>query len=396
MLKSVPVIRDSSSAANSVCSLSPFLNGERGGVRGGVATRDVVPPTPTLSPRQERGEGAARCLLHCWCINFIERTLKRADRHVYAHYLEEGSAICTALIVAAVAAALMAVSPAWSQQVGNGRLKVVASFSILADLVKNVGGERVDVAALVGPNGNAHVYAPSPADAKKVADARIVFVNGLGFEGWLDRLVKASATTAPIIVASRGVKPLERAGAHAQDGDHGNADPHAWQSVANARIYVENIRDALVGIDPAGKAAYESQASAYIAKLNDLDREVHDAMAKVPADRRRVITSHNAFGYFQGAYGISFIAPQGVSTEAEASARDVAAIIGEIRKQKAAAVFLENVTDPRLIQQIARETGAKVGGVLYSDALTDASGEAPTYIDLMRHNLRQLANALTS
>ncbi|MGA6965032.1 MAG: zinc ABC transporter substrate-binding protein, partial [Xanthobacteraceae bacterium] len=134
----------------------------------------------------------------------------------------------------------MAVSPAWSQQAGNGRLKVVASFSILADLVKNVGGERVDVAALVGPNGNAHVYAPSPADAKKVADARIVFVNGLGFEGWLDRLVKASATTAPIIVASRGVKPIERAGAHAQDADHdhGNADPHAWQSVANARLYV--------------------------------------------------------------------------------------------------------------------------------------------------------------
>ena len=308
---------------------------------------------------------------------------------------------CPALIAAVLAAALMALSPAWSQQVGNGRLKVVASFSILADLVKNVGGERVDVTGLVGPNGNAHVYAPSPADAKKVADARIVFVNGLGFEGWLDRLVKASATMAPIIVASRGVKPLERAGAHAQDGDHdhgdhGNADPHAWQSVANAKIYVENIRDALIGIDPAGKAAYDSQASAYIAKLNALDREVHDAMAKVPADRRRVITSHNAFGYFQSAYGIGFIAPQGVSTEAEASARDVAAIIGEIRKQKAAAVFLENVTDPRLIQQIARETGAKVGGVLYSDALTDAGGDTPTYIDLMRHNLKQLANALTS
>jgi zinc/manganese transport system substrate-binding protein len=292
----------------------------------------------------------------------------------------------------------VASSPAWSQQAGNGRLKVVASFSILADLVKNVGGERVEVTSLVGPNGNAHVYAPSPADAKKVADARIVFVNGLGFEGWLDRLVKASATTAPIIVASRGVKPRERTVAHAQDGDHdhGNADPHAWQSVANARIYVENIRDALIGIDPAGKAAYESQASAYIAKLNELDREVHDAMAKVPPDRRRVITSHNAFGYFQSAYGISFIAPQGVSTEAEASARDVAAIISEIRKQKASAAFLENVTDPRLIQQIARETGAKVGGVLYSDALTDAGGDAPTYIDLMRHNLKQLANALTS
>jgi zinc/manganese transport system substrate-binding protein len=297
-----------------------------------------------------------------------------------------------------IAGALMGTVPASSQQMSNERLKVIASFSILGDFVKNVGGDRVEVATLVGPNGNAHVYAPSPADAKKVADARVVFVNGLGFEGWLDRLVKASGTKAPVIIATKGIKPIERANEHGHDhgGDHDKADPHAWQSVANAKIYVASIRDALISLDLAGKATYELNADGYLAKLNELDRDVRDAMAKVPADRRRVITSHNAFGYFQSAYGITFIAPQGVSTEAEASARDVASIISEIKKQKAAAVFLENVTDPRLIQQIARETAAKVGGVLYSDALTDEKGGATSYIDLIRHNLKQLADALTS
>ena len=294
-------------------------------------------------------------------------------------------------LAAAALAAIFAAAPARAQQ----RLDVIATFSILGDFVKNVGGDRVAVESLVGPNGNAHVYAPSPGDAKKVADAKVVFVNGLGFEGWLERLVKASGTKAPIVVATTGIKPRERAD-HGHDHDHGRADPHAWQSVANAKIYVANIRDALIAADPAGKDAYHANAAAYLAKLDALEREVRDVVAKIPAERRHVITSHNAFGYFQDAYGISFTAPQGVSTEAEASAKDVAAIISQIKKQKAAAVFLENVTDPRLVQQIARETGAKVGGTLYSDALTDDKGDAPTYIDLIRHNLRQLAAALVS
>ena len=274
------------------------------------------------------------------------------------------------------------------------KVKVIASFSILGDLVKNVGGERVEVATLVGPNGNAHVYAPSPADAKKVAAAKAVFVNGLGFEGWLDRLVKASNTKAPIVVVSKGIKP--HAGSADQDHGHGHIDPHAWQSVANAKIYVDNIRDALIAIDPAGKATYEANAAAYRAKLDALEQEVKETIAKIPADRRAVITSHDSFGYFESAYGIEFIAPQGVSTETEASAKDVAAIITQIRKQKIAAVFLENVTDPRLVKQIASETGAKIGGTLYSDALTDPNGDAPSYIDLIRHNLKQLAGALMS
>src|SRR5438270_225815 len=232
-------------------------------------------------------------------------------------------------LAAAALAALFAAAPARAQQ----RLDVVASFSILGDFVKNVGGDRVAVETLVGPNGNAHVYAPSPGDAKKVADAKVVFVNGLGFEGWLERLVKASGTKAPIVVATTGIKPRERAGDHDHDHDHGRADPHAWQSVAN-------IRDALTAADPAGKDTYHANAAAYLAKLDALEREVRDVVAKIPPDRRRVVTSHNAFGYFQDAYGISFTAPQGVSTEAEASAKDVAAIISQIRKQKAAAVVL--------------------------------------------------------
>jgi zinc/manganese transport system substrate-binding protein len=291
-------------------------------------------------------------------------------------------------LAATALAALFVAASARAQD----RLKVIASFSILGDLVKNVGGDRVEVATLVGPNGNAHVYAPSPGDAKKVADAKLVFVNGLGFEGWLERLVKASGTKAPIVIATKGIKPLERTGDH----DHGRADPHAWQSVANAKIYIANIRDALIAADPAGKDAYLANAAAYLAKLDALEREVREVIAKIPADRRRVLTSHSAFGYFQNAYGVNVIAPQGVSTEAEASAKDVAAIIAQIKKQKAAAVFLENVTDPRLVEQIARETGAKVGGTLYSDALTDDKGDATTYIDLIRHNLRQLASALVS
>ena len=278
----------------------------------------------------------------------------------------------------------------------NAQLKVIASFSILGDLVKNVGGDRTAVGTLVGPNGNAHIYSPSPADAKKLADAKIVFVNGLGFEGWLERLVKASGTKAPIIVATKGIKPRESAAGHDRDHDHGRTDPHAWQSVANAKIYVNNIRDALIATDPAGKASYEANASAYLAKLDALEREVKDVVSKIPVERRRVLTSHSAFGYFEDAYGVNFTAPQGISTEAEPSAKDVATIITQIKKQKLSGVFLENVTDPRLVNQIASETGAKVGGTLYSDALTDGNGDATTYVDLIRHNLKQLAAALTS
>jgi zinc/manganese transport system substrate-binding protein len=294
------------------------------------------------------------------------------------------------IAIAGSLAALGAAGPAAAQDNVPAKLKVLATFSILGDFVRNVGGDRVEVATLVGPNSDAHVYAPAPADAKKVADAKLVLTNGLGYEGWMSRLLKASGTKAPVAVATKGIKERK-----AQDGHgHGGADPHAWQSVANVKVYVANIRDALIAADPAGKAAYEANAAAYLGKLDALDQEVKAAVAAIPADRRKIITTHDAFGYFQQAYGVTFIAPQGVSTEAEPSARDVARIITQVKKQKIPAVFLENVTDPRLMERIAKETGARVGGKLYSDALTDEKGDAPSYIELMRHNVKTLGAAL--
>lgn len=273
------------------------------------------------------------------------------------------------------------------------KLNVVASFSILGDLVNSVGGDQVNVTTLVGPGGDAHVYTPTPADAKRVSEAKLIVINGLGFEGWLPRLIKASGGKPAILTASAGIKPRRLEG----DGHgHGDADPHAWQSVANVRTYVTNIRDALIAADASGVSAYLTNADAYLAELDTLDREVRDAVAKLPADRRKVISTHDAFGYFAQAYGIAFIAPQGVSTESEASARDIAAIIRQIKAQKIPAVFLENVADPRLMRRIASETGAAVGGTLYSDSLTDEKGDAPTYIGMVRHNIKALTSALTN
>lgn len=280
------------------------------------------------------------------------------------------------------------------------KLPVVASFSILADFVREVGGERVALTSLVGPNGDAHVYSPSPADAKTVAAAKLIVVNGLKFEGWLPRLIKSAGAKGVVVTATTGITPIESDEAghnhgHGKGGhDHGRDDPHAWQSVANAKIYVANIRDALTAADPAGKVSYEANATAYLAKLDALNAEITAAVARIPAERRKAITSHDAFGYFAKAYGIAFVAPQGVSTEAEASARDVGRIIRQIRTQKIPAVFLENVTNPRLTDQIARESGARIGGRLFSDALSDASGPAGTYIAMMKHNISEIEKAL--
>ncbi|PZR96156.1 MAG: ABC transporter substrate-binding protein [Stutzerimonas stutzeri] len=274
------------------------------------------------------------------------------------------------------------------------KLPVVASFSILGDFVREIGGERVTVTTLVGPDGDAHVYSPTPADAKTVAGAKLVVVNGLKFEGWLTRLVKSSGTKATVATATTGITPLKMADDHGHG--HGGEDPHAWQSVANARLYVGNVRDALIAADPAGKATYEANAAAYQTKLDALEAEIKAAVARIPADRRKAITSHDAFGYFAKAYGIAFIAPQGVSTEAEASAKDVARIIRQIKAQKVPAVFLENITNPRLAEQIARESGAKIGGRLYSDALSGADGPAGTYIAMMKHNISQIEKALVA
>ena len=282
-----------------------------------------------------------------------------------------------------ISLALIAVmAPARAQE----RLNVVASFSILGDFIRNVGGDRVSVTTLVGPDSDAHVYSPTPADAKRIADAKLVFVNGLGFEGWLPRLVKSAGGKATIVTATSGITPLKSGSA---------ADPHAWQSVANAKAYVANIRDALAAADPANAEAFKANASRYLTDLDALDREVREAVAQIPEDRRKVISTHGAFGYFAAAYGVEFIAPVGVSTESEASARDVARIITQIRTSKIPAVFLENISDPRLIRRISAESGARVGGTLYSDSLTGEKGDSPTYIAMVRHNIKALTSALS-
>ena len=301
-------------------------------------------------------------------------------------------------------------------------LKVVASFSILGDMVQEIGGETVSVTTLVGPDGDAHVYEPTPADASRIASADVLVVNGLDFETWLPRLMGAAGFNGIEVVASAGITPRafgdhddhdddddHAADAHdhddhdhdhgsaahgGHDHDHGPNDPHAWQNLANGVIYARNIATALAAADPENAATYEANAAAYIATLEALDTEVKAAFAAIPADRRKVVTSHDAFGYFGDAYGVEFIAPNGVSTEAEASAADVARIIDQIRHDNIAAVFVENVSDTRLIEQIANETGAVVGEPLFSDALSGPDGPAPTYLDMFRWNTEQLAGAL--
>ena len=266
-------------------------------------------------------------------------------------------------------------------------LKVVASFSILGDFVKNVGGNRVEVTTLVGPDGDVHVYTPTPADARKIADAKLLIVNGLGLEGWLPRLLEAAGGKASIVTATSGIAPLKLGS---------DADPHAWQSVADAKEYVVNIRDALAAADPADAGFFRQNAQTYLAKLEALDGEVRQAVDRIPLSRRKMISTHDAFGYFAARYGIEFIAPIGVSTEADASARDIAKIIAQVKAEHIPAVFLERISDPRLMRRISAELDAKIGGTLYSDSLTDEKGDAPTYIDMVRHNITTLTSALAN
>ena len=275
------------------------------------------------------------------------------------------------------------------------KIKAVASFSILGDMVKQVGGDRIELATLVGPDGDAHVFEPTPSDAKTLAGAQILFMNGLGFEGWMERLEKSSGFKGKVVVASEGVKP--RTMTEEEDGKAEEiTDPHAWQSLANGKLYIANIRNGLIAVDPDGKAIYEANAAKYLDEIGAEDEAVKAALAKLPEDRRKIITSHDAFGYFGAAYGLKVIAPEGVSTEAEASAKDVAKIIRQIRAEHIPAVFMENITDHRLLDQIARETGAKIGGTLYTDALSPPDGPAPTYLDMFRNNVGVLTAALSS
>jgi len=279
--------------------------------------------------------------------------------------------------------------------------RLVASFSILADMLRELAPAGAEVSALVGPNADAHVFEPTPADGRRLAQADLVVVNGLGFEGWIDRLVKVSGRRGPVVVASQGVVPRRSGGAHAGHAGHrghahghGDTDPHAWQDLAHARHYVRNISAALRARWPEQADALRAREADYLGRIDALDARVRGWLAAVPRAQRRVITSHDAFGYFAAAYDVEFLAPRGWTTGSEPSAAALARLVRQVREQQARALFLENISDPRLIERIARETGARIGGTLYSDALSAPDGPAGTYLKMFEHNARTVATAL--
>jgi zinc/manganese transport system substrate-binding protein len=285
-------------------------------------------------------------------------------------------------ILAMLSALVLHAAPAAAQ---DPPLRVVASFSILADLASQIGGDRVTVQSLVGRDADAHVYEPRPADVVAVANAHLLLTNGLGFEGWMDRLVESSAFKGRWVVAAADIKPL-------QSGS--DDDPHAWQDPRIVIRYVNRISATLAALRPADAALFAVNAERYRRQLLALDADIRRAVESLPPARRRFVTSHDAFGYFARAYGFTILAPQGWSTDDEASAKDVAALIRQLRDGQVHGVFIENITDPRLVQQIAAEGGARVGGRLYSDALAQPGAPAGTYLGMMRHNLDTLMAAL--
>ena len=355
--------------------------------------------------------------------------------------------------------ALSLAAPAWAQSTEPTR--VVATFSILGDMVDRIGGTHISLTTLVGPNGDTHVYQPTPQAAAAVSEADVLIMNGLEFEGWLERLTEAAAFDGTLVVATAGVEPIpfdqhdehheghddhDKHGDHSEgahhdehehaegdhhdehkhaegehaheDGDdhakhddeahhddhgdahaghdHGAFDPHAWQSLGDAITYVDNITAALAQADPENAAAFYQNRAEYVAEIEALDAEIRSMLGGLPESRRTVVTSHDAFQYFGRDYGLTFLAPQGLSTESEASAQDVARLIEQMREQNISAVFIENIADDRLLKQIASETGAGIGGTLYPGALSDADGPASTYLDMMRHNAATLSQALGS
>lgn len=266
------------------------------------------------------------------------------------------------------------------------KVKVVASFSILGDMVRQVTGDLAEVTTIVGPDADAHVYTPNARDAIAVTNADVIFVNGLGFETWSQTLIETSGTKAKVLVATEGVTPLKV---------EGETDPHAWNALTNGQIYVANIAKGMASADPKNAATYQANAKAYSEKLSALHSRALSEFKKLPADRRTVVTAHDAFGYLANAYDLTFLAPVGIDTEAEPSAKDLATLIDHLKKEGAGALFVENITSPALVQQIERETGLKIGGRLFSDALSERGGPATSYEAMFQHNLEVIIQALS-
>lgn len=337
--------------------------------------------------------------------------VRQPPRHRATTWAGLTTAVATAFALgalpghAAAAAPTAAAAPAARPKAPA--IQAVASFSILGDLVRQVGGERVQVDVLVGPGADAHVYQPTPTQAKTVAKAQVLFSNGLGFEGWMARLLKSANYKGTHVVATQDADVMAaedddhdaKPGAKKTAGsdhkhDHAKADPHAWQSVPNAFVYVRNITKGLCDADAEGCDSYQKNAATYIEQLKTLDAGVRTAWAAIPAAQRKVITSHDAFGYYAKAYGVTFLSPQGVSTESEASAKGVAKLVRQIKAENVKALFVETISNPRLIEQIGRETGVRPAGELYSDSLSPPGGPADSYVKMIRHNTTALTGAI--
>jgi len=299
-------------------------------------------------------------------------------------------------------------------------MRVIASFSILADLALQVGAPYVKVGALVGPDEDVHIYNPKPADLRAVMGAKVLAINGLGLEGWMERLTSAARFSGVLVIAAANVVPRTM---HVPDGNNsggsegrGNGaggtdtsasdrarkdrqgtiavDPHAWQDPRNAVLYAHAIAEGLAAVDPLHAQAYRDGAVQYAARITQTDNWIVERLRSVPWDRRRIITTHDAFGYYGARYGVEFLSPEGISTEVEPSAKTIAALVAQIRRQNVQAVFIENMTSPRIAQMLARETGAILGGTVYSDALSHTEGPAATYLDMLRHNTTLFADAM--
>jgi zinc/manganese transport system substrate-binding protein len=268
-------------------------------------------------------------------------------------------------------------------------ISAIASFSILTDMVRRIGGSLVSVTSLVPPDADAHMYQPTGADSRALTAAALLVENGLGLEGWIARLAEAADFRAVLVVASSGVTPRMM-----REGSETSLDPHAWQDPRNGVIYARNIAAGLAKADPAHAETWHANAAAFIAEIERTDAWIAEQFAPIPPGARRVITTHDAFGYYGARYGVSFLAAEGISTDAEPSAKGIAALVGQIKREKVRDVFLENMTDPRLTRMLARETGANVSGPLYSDALSKPDGPAPDYLTMLRYNTSWFIRAL--
>lgn len=298
----------------------------------------------------------------------------------------------SSLAAFAAAAALFGAEPASAKT-----LDVVASFTVIADVVKNVGGEHVTVVSLVPPNGDPHAFEPSPDDARRLKGADLAFVSDPGFETWFPRLAKAAGASKPPVAVSNGVKTIEMEAEDepGQGHSHGRVrDPHVWNSPANVLAWVANIEKALSEASPEDAADFRANAARYADALREVNAYGHETFDRVPKANRKVLTSHDAFGYFGAEYGVTFLSPLGVTTEAEPSAKVVASLIRQIRTEQVKTYFLESSNDPRLISQIAEATGAKPGGELYPEALSKEDGPAPTYLRMIRYNIDTIAAAM--